>query len=144
MADTLTNEQHDWATRFCHLNIKDDRGSAPGGGPGAPHTGKVVRVEYDPGKFKRKPPGAGAYSEAEYSDWLSHHRNKKDQTFPLTIGKNRERIVDPNSTPRALWQRRFYYARMNEDKDSGTVWEIWCNDDGDGTEADVYVKVPSS
>jgi hypothetical protein len=142
MSDTLTDQQHDWATRFCDVDTREtSRASAPGGGPGGPKNGKVIRVEHDPGKFNRKPPGKGAYSESEYADWISHHPHKKDESFALVTGEDHKRIVTPASTPRALWGRRFYYAKMAEDKDIGATWEVWCNDDGDGAEVDVYVKV---
>jgi hypothetical protein len=149
MSVTLTDEQHDWATRFCNLDIKAAGSTAghyaaPGGpGPnGGPRQGRVVRVEHT-GKFRMRPPGQGAYSEREYSDWVDRHPKKKDHWVPLTTDANGQRIVDKAYTPEALWKRRFYYAKMGEDKDSGVVWEVWCNDDGDGEEIDIYVKVPS-
>jgi hypothetical protein len=90
-----------------------------------------------------RPPGPGAYTDDEYANWAARHPKKQTHWVPLNTDENGQRIVDKAYTPEALWRRRFYYAKTAEDRDSGVAWEVWCNDDGDGEETDIYVKVPS-
>jgi hypothetical protein len=99
--------------------------------------GKVVRVEHVD-RFRRVPPGRGAYTEAEYKDWQRKHENAIIESWPLFNGKR-----NPQYPFEALWEKGFYYARLSTDPDQeGTVIEVWLNDKGDGQELWFYLHVP--
>lgn len=141
MSDTLTDAQRLWAAGFCGIDLTP--AAQEEAAPGGPSPGKVVRVEYT-GKFHRKPPGEGAYSESQLSDWIDRHPRRTQHEVMLSTGADGKRIVDKSTTSAALWARGMYYARMGEDQSVGITFEIWCGDEGDGEEIHVIVKLDSS
>jgi hypothetical protein len=101
-----------------------------------PKPGRVVRVEHQ-GRFRRKPPGPGAYSEEQLRDWYKFHPHAKTESVDMVNGK---RTQDKAYTPEELWSRGYYYAITNVFGDSGT--EVWLNDEGDGKVIGIDREIP--
>jgi Domain of unknown function (DUF4157) len=100
-----------------------------------PKKGKVVRVERE-SRFRRRPPGPGAYTDAEYSRWLERYPDLKREFVDLVNGK---RTQDKAYTPEELWRRGYFYAVKRVHGDWG--YEVWLNDDGDGKKLDIAFMV---
>jgi hypothetical protein len=101
-----------------------------------PKPGRVVRVEHQ-GRFRRKPPGPGAYSEEQLRDWYKFYPHAKTESVDMVNGK---RTQDKAYTPEELWRRGYYYAITNVFGNSGT--EVWLNDDGDGKVIGIDREIP--
>jgi hypothetical protein len=101
-----------------------------------PRPGRVVRVEHE-GRFRRKPPGPGAYSEKQLRDWYDSYPHAKTKSVDMVNGK---RTQDKAYTPEDLWRRGYYYAITNVFGNSGT--EVWLNDDGDGKVIGIDREIP--
>jgi hypothetical protein len=91
----------------------------------APKTGKVVRIERKrkEDKFKRKPPGPGAYTQEELRNWYEAHPNAKTKSVNKVNGK---RTQGKAYTPEELWWKGYFYAITNVFGNSGT--EVWLKD----------------
>jgi hypothetical protein len=124
--------------------MRHSKRSAQAPSPGKPPRGRVVRIEHVPRipqnpKFRRRPPGPGAYTQQELDDWFEHH---PDAAFAgganLESGK---RTRDKAYTPEALWKRGYYYAKTSVNpviQQGQNTWETWLNDEGKGSVIDVF------
>jgi Domain of unknown function (DUF4157) len=97
----------------------------------------VQRQPGDPARFKHVPPGAGAYTQAEYDDWEKHHPKASVDVRIVKTPK------DEQYPPQWFWSRGYFYA--------GPRWgpylvdyEVWLTNNGDGKEIFVYRDVASA
>jgi len=101
-----------------------------------PKKGRVVRVEHQ-GRYRRKPPGPGAYTAEQLRDWYKFYPNAKTESVDMVNGK---RTQDKACTPEELWKRGYFYAITNVFGNSGT--EVWLNNDGDGKVIGIDREIP--
>ncbi len=99
--------------------------------------GKVVRVEHA-GKFSRRPPGPGAYTQAELDSWYERHPKATSAGGANLV--DGERTKDKAYTPEELWRRGYYYAKTSAPEDTQDAWESWLNDEGDGKVITIFVR----
>ena len=99
--------------------------------------GRVVRVERTH-KFRRKPPGPGAYTEAELNGWYERHPKATGAGGANLV--DGERTKDKAYTPEELWRRGYFYAITRVSEESQQAWESWLNDDGDGKVITIFVR----
>ena len=102
-----------------------------------PKKGKVVRVEHA-GKFSRRPPGPGAYTQAELNSWYERHPKATSAGGANLV--DGERTKDKAYTPEELWKRGYYYAKTSASEEWQQAWESWLNDKGDGKVITVSVR----
>jgi hypothetical protein len=101
-----------------------------------PRKGKVVRVERE-SRWRRKPPGPGAYTFEQLRDWYKFYPNASMASVELVDGK---RTQDKAYTPEELWKKGYYYALTNVFGSKGT--EVWLNDGGDGKVIGIDREMP--
>jgi Domain of unknown function (DUF4157) len=101
-----------------------------------PKKGRVVRVEHQ-GRWRLKPPGAGAFTQEELREWYDRHQNAKLESVNLVNGR---RTQEKAYTPEGLWKRKYFYAITNVFGNSAT--EVWVNNDGDGKVIGIDREMP--
>ena len=100
-------------------------GSQPGTSAMPLEEKHLQRRPDDPGRFKRVPPGPGAFTEAQYDDWQRHRRHGVLHLPGPWLGKDYEKF-----TPDWFLARGFFYSgKMNGPNTS--YFEIWLRNDGD-------------
>jgi hypothetical protein len=99
--------------------------------------GRVVRVERE-SRFRRKPPGPGAYTQEELNSWYERHPKVTNAGGANLDGG--ERTKDREYTPEELWRRGYYYAKTSVSEDTQQAWESWLNDEGDGKVITIFVR----
>lgn len=99
--------------------------------------GRIVRVEHT-GRFSRRPPGPGAYTQAELDSWYERHPKATSAGGANLV--DGERTKDRAFAPEELWKRGYYYAKITVSEDMHQAWESWLNDEGDGKVITIFVR----
>lgn len=99
--------------------------------------GRVIRVERD-SRFRRRPPGPGAYTQDELNSWYERHPKVTSAGGANLEGG--ERTKDREYTPEELWKKGYYYAKTTLSENTQQAWESWLNDEGDGKVITIFVR----
>jgi len=102
-----------------------------------PKKGKVVRIERV-NRFRRKPPGPGAYTQEELNKWYEDHPKATNAGGANLEGG--ERTKESAYTPEELWRRGYYYAKTTVSDEMKQAWETWLTDEGDGKVITIFVR----
>ena len=99
---------------------------------------RIQRQADDCARFKRVPPGPGAYTEAEYSDWHRRH--------PASVLEHawEGRSTHGEYTPAWFWARGYFYSGSIYGGYHGARFEIWLNNDGAGHEYRLWQEAKST
>ena len=81
-------------------------------------------------RLQRVPPGSGAFTKAEYREWLARHPKRI-----LSIGDPRDYS---RYTPEWFSARGYFYAGRMHGGYAGAVIEVWLSDAGTGREFRVF------
>jgi hypothetical protein len=95
----------------------------------------IYRAPDDGGdKFKRKPPGKGAFTEADYNDWVKRHPK-----FSFHNGGAHEPDAFYNRyTPQWFWKNGYFYAFSRYAGFKGGYIEVWLSNKDNGHEFNVF------
>lgn len=85
-------------------------------------------------RFKRVPPGPGAYTEDEYKKWLRLH---PDNTSSLG-GPWEPKFFHARYTPEWFWSRGYFYAGSMYGGYREARIEVWLSNEGKGKEFRVF------
>lgn len=97
---------------------------------------KCIQKAPDDGgdKFKRRPPGKGAFSDADYKDWKRRHPKSSFHNG----GPHEPDAFYKRYTPEWFWRNGYFYALSRYAGFKGGYFEIWLSNNGDGKEISVF------
>ena len=89
-------------------------------------------------RFQRRPPGAGALTEAEYRKWQRAHPNADSHYIGPWMGEVNYKVF----TTEWFVARGLYYAGSVRGGYQGARYEIWLSDEGKGKEYMIFRGPP--